>query len=361
MEGFKKGPWSEEEDAILLDWVAAHGPHYWSCIQSKGLLKRTGKSCRLRWVNKLRPGLKKGPKFSPEEEEKVVQLQARFGNKWARIAKSFQGRTDNDVKNFWSTRKKRLARSHRGPLPSISKNGTGVDGPEQAVTPNETPTNDQQQSEAIAFNHQETIDLAYIHQCFAGTSATPVLTGPTSKPPNIKTESSLAPFDNVMPIQQCLNGASVTPVLTLPTSKPPNTNNEPSSLPFDSVMPHQQYLHATSTTPVLTLPTIKPLDTVPLSAPFDDVMLRQFLNCTSATPVLTVPTLNVPSIKSGPSSTPFNNVTPQIQSIQSPFFDRLSENELVYHESDPCLLGCSRSCCAPLTFDDLTADVLKSF
>lgn len=163
-----------------------------------------------------------------------------------------------------------------------------------------------------------------------------------------------------MPIQQCLNGASVTPVLTLPTSKPPNTNNEPSSIPFDNVMPHQQYLHTTSTTPVLTLPTIKPPDTksVPSSAPFDDVMPHQFLNCTSATHVLTVPTLNVPGIKIGPSSAPFNNVAPQ---IQSPFFDRLSENELVYFESDPCLLGCSRSCCAPPTFDDLTADVLKSF
>lgn len=67
----------------------------------------------------------------------MVRLQSLFGNKWARIAESFEGRTDNDVKNFWSARKKRLARNHRGPLPSISKNGTGVDGPEQVVTPNE--------------------------------------------------------------------------------------------------------------------------------------------------------------------------------------------------------------------------------
>jgi hypothetical protein len=40
----------------------------------------------------------------------VLELQAQFGNKWARISAYLPGRTDNDVKNFWSTRQKRLAR-----------------------------------------------------------------------------------------------------------------------------------------------------------------------------------------------------------------------------------------------------------
>ncbi|KAJ1687638.1 hypothetical protein LUZ63_019028 [Rhynchospora breviuscula] len=130
MEAFKKGPWSKEEDAILLDWVAVNGPHNWSSIQSKGRLMRTGKSCRLRWVNKLRPGLKKGRKFSPAEEEMVVKLQGEIGNMWAHIAQFFLGRTDNDVKNLWSTRKKRLARNKRDLLSSISGNETGMHGPE---------------------------------------------------------------------------------------------------------------------------------------------------------------------------------------------------------------------------------------
>lgn len=76
----------------------------------KDFLQRTGKSCRLRWVNKLRPNLKNGCKFSLEEERIVIELQAQFGNKWARIATYLSGRTDNDVKNFWSSRQKRLAR-----------------------------------------------------------------------------------------------------------------------------------------------------------------------------------------------------------------------------------------------------------
>lgn len=54
----KKGPWSAEEDEILLEFVKKNGPREWSSIRSNNLLPRTGKSCRLRWVNKLRPNLK---------------------------------------------------------------------------------------------------------------------------------------------------------------------------------------------------------------------------------------------------------------------------------------------------------------
>ncbi|KAK3019679.1 hypothetical protein RJ639_004154 [Escallonia herrerae] len=140
MGEIKKGPWKVEEDEVLINHVKKYGPRDWSSIRSKGLLQRTGKSCRLRWVNKLRPNLKKfaplhcfcrhsypllrasvGVKFSAEEERVVIELQGQFGNKWARIATYLPGRTDNDVKNFWSSRQKRLARILHTPTPPSSK------------------------------------------------------------------------------------------------------------------------------------------------------------------------------------------------------------------------------------------------
>ncbi|KAI3719183.1 hypothetical protein L6452_20077 [Arctium lappa] len=117
MGEIKKGPWKTEEDEVLIKHVKRYGPRDWSSIRSKGLLQRTGKSCRLRWVNKLRPNLKNGVKFSADEERVVIELQREFGNKWARIATYLPGRTDNDVKNFWSSRQKRLARVLQTPPP----------------------------------------------------------------------------------------------------------------------------------------------------------------------------------------------------------------------------------------------------
>ncbi|KAF8702371.1 hypothetical protein HU200_032744 [Digitaria exilis] len=138
-ESVRKGPWMAEEDAVLLEHVRAHGPRDWSSIRSKGLLPRTGKSCRLRWVNKLRPNLKTGCKFSGEEERVVLELQAQFGNKWARIATYLPGRTDNDVKNFWSTRQKRLARLLRAPLPARSIRNRSGKAPEASSLESRPP------------------------------------------------------------------------------------------------------------------------------------------------------------------------------------------------------------------------------
>ncbi|WVZ16889.1 hypothetical protein V8G54_009871 [Vigna mungo] len=127
-EYIRKGPWKAEEDEVLLNHVKKYGPRDWSSIRSKGLLQRTGKSCRLRWVNKLRPNLKNGCKFSLEEERIVIELQAQFGNRWAKIASFLSGRTDNDVKNFWSSRQKRLARilQTSGTTSKSQKNKTKV-------------------------------------------------------------------------------------------------------------------------------------------------------------------------------------------------------------------------------------------
>ncbi|KAG2723040.1 hypothetical protein I3760_02G154200 [Carya illinoinensis] len=112
----KKGLWSPEEDEKLIKYISANGYGSWNSVPRLSGLQRCGKSCRLRWVNYLRPDLKRGS-FSPQEEALVIELHRNLGNKWSRIAKHLPGRTDNEVKNFWNTSIKKKLRSQDHAIP----------------------------------------------------------------------------------------------------------------------------------------------------------------------------------------------------------------------------------------------------
>ncbi|KAK4371127.1 hypothetical protein RND71_010602 [Anisodus tanguticus] len=72
-------------------------------------LKRTGKSCRLRWLNYLKPDVKRG-NLSPQEQLLILELHSKWGNRWSKIAEHLPGRTDNEIKNYWRTRVQKQAR-----------------------------------------------------------------------------------------------------------------------------------------------------------------------------------------------------------------------------------------------------------
>ncbi|KAK9052066.1 hypothetical protein SSX86_028694 [Deinandra increscens subsp. villosa] len=97
-----KGAWTKEEDDRLVSYIRAHGEGCWRSLPKAAGLLRCGKSCRLRWINYLRPDLKRG-NFSEEEDELIIKLHSLLGNKWSLIAGRLPGRTDNEIKNYWNT------------------------------------------------------------------------------------------------------------------------------------------------------------------------------------------------------------------------------------------------------------------
>ncbi|OAY52334.1 myb-related protein 308 [Manihot esculenta] len=136
-----KGAWTKEEDDRLIAYIRAHGEGCWRSLPKAAGLLRCGKSCRLRWINYLRPDLKRG-NFTEEEDELIIKLHSLLGNKWSLIAGRLPGRTDNEIKNYWNThiRRKLL---NRGIDPATHRPLN--EPPQEASTTRTTTT--------ISFNH----------------------------------------------------------------------------------------------------------------------------------------------------------------------------------------------------------------
>ncbi|WOL02836.1 Myb-related protein P-like [Canna indica] len=105
----RRGPWTLEEDTLLIHYIACHGEGRWNLLARCSGLKRTGKSCRLRWLNYLKPDIKRG-NLTPEEQLLILELHSKWGNRWSRIAQHLPGRTDNEIKNYWRTRVQKQAK-----------------------------------------------------------------------------------------------------------------------------------------------------------------------------------------------------------------------------------------------------------
>ncbi|WOL00276.1 hypothetical protein Cni_G08989 [Canna indica] len=105
----RRGPWTVEEDLVLMNYIHIHGEGRWNSLARCAGLRRTGKSCRLRWLNYLRPDVRRG-NITPEEQLIILELHSLWGNRWSKIAQHLPGRTDNEIKNYWRTRVQKHAK-----------------------------------------------------------------------------------------------------------------------------------------------------------------------------------------------------------------------------------------------------------
>ncbi|KAL1345786.1 hypothetical protein HN51_019481 [Arachis hypogaea] len=136
--GMKKGAWTPEEDSKLIAYITRYGSWNWRQLPRFAGLARCGKSCRLRWLNYLRPNIKRG-NYTQEEEDIIVTMHKKIGNKWSVIASNLPGRTDNDIKNHWHSSLKR--RSHQRNTRQKVKATAAATAPAAAIAAVNTTTN----------------------------------------------------------------------------------------------------------------------------------------------------------------------------------------------------------------------------
>ena len=111
-----------EEDKLLQQLVRIHGEDNWLAV-ARGMIGRTPRQCRERYRSYLMPELKNGP-WSTEEDNLLLHLVKIYRNKWVHIASHFDGRSDSNVKNRWYTHfQATMPDQHPAPPPLENNSG----------------------------------------------------------------------------------------------------------------------------------------------------------------------------------------------------------------------------------------------
>ncbi|KAI4365388.1 hypothetical protein MLD38_021377 [Melastoma candidum] len=172
--GLKRGPWTPEEDKLLVAHIEKNGHGNWRALPKLAGLLRCGKSCRLRWINYLRPDTKRG-NFTQEEEDSIIKLHEILGNRWSAIAARLPGRTDNEIKNVWHTHLKKRLRNNpdkgvdakRQPHKSVAKSKRSTDSTAPVSLnngPSDSPTSPLTTSEVTSMSDKSTAvaDISHV-------------------------------------------------------------------------------------------------------------------------------------------------------------------------------------------------------
>ncbi|KAG6792243.1 hypothetical protein POTOM_001387 [Populus tomentosa] len=157
-----KGAWTAEEDRKLAEVIATHGAKRWRTIASKAALNRCGKSCRLRWLNYLRPNIKRG-NISDQEEDLILRLHKLLGNRWSLIAGRLPGRTDNEIKNYWNSHLSKKINKKGKQIEASNREGQKNEKKTMEISlelkEDNTPHNGSEEGSNVNFNIDELFDF----------------------------------------------------------------------------------------------------------------------------------------------------------------------------------------------------------
>lgn len=146
--GLIKGPWKQSEDDLLRLTVDEIAKNNWVAV-SERVPGRTPKQCRERWLLCLDPKIRK-EKWTPDEDQHLLQLHKEHGNSWAFLAKQLDGRTENAIKSRMKSLQKKLERQGCK-LSATSSTQSSPPPPMLPMPTTTTTTSQQQQSQPSMF------------------------------------------------------------------------------------------------------------------------------------------------------------------------------------------------------------------
>jgi hypothetical protein len=104
-----KFKFSLNEDILLRGLVCEYGENNWSQIASQ-MPNRNQRQCRERWFNYLSPTVRNVP-WTDQEDALLLQKVAEQGHQWHRLATLFPLRTDINIKNRYHVLNRKMSKT----------------------------------------------------------------------------------------------------------------------------------------------------------------------------------------------------------------------------------------------------------
>jgi hypothetical protein len=117
-------PFTIEEDARLIELAnSTDRSAGWNQVANQ-MPGRSARQCRERWATYLAPSIRVAPWTVAEDNLLLSQISV-IGNQWAFIARLFNGRSVNDVKNRWYSHLRDVVRENSNGILQVQRNFDG--------------------------------------------------------------------------------------------------------------------------------------------------------------------------------------------------------------------------------------------